>query len=606
MTAPMSRLDEPAELQPEQPLLSIRDLRVSFPAGRSDIPPAVDGLNLDLPPAGALALVGESGSGKTVGTRAAIGLLPPSARVAGEAVFEGRDLITMPEEELRSLRGRRIGMVFQNAMEAFNPTLRLKRQLTEHLLWHKLCRRKDALRWAVEAMDRVGIPEPDKRIRMYPFQFSGGMLQRAMIAMAIVTRPALLIADEPTTALDVTVQRQVLDLLKDLRSDGLAILMITHDLGVARYTCDDVLVLRHGRVVETGRMATFGDEATEPYSRHLIESAIDFDAATGSGDETAARASDGSDVASAPTPLIAASGLNKIFSTSGGDVHAVIDVDLDIRKDEAVAVVGQSGSGKSTLARLLMGLIDATSGTVCYRGRDLLSAGSSTMREFRRSVQMVFQNPYGSLLPHLSVIANVAEPLRLHRVTGPRGRTERARELLDLVGIPADLQEHYPRQLSGGQQQRVAIARALALDPAVLVCDEPTSALDVSIQAEILDLLSGLRERLGLSLLFVTHNLAVAQRLCDRIVVMADGLIVETAPTAELFTRPGHPYTRALLSAVMPTHGDPLPLVRRPTTIGRGPLIEITADHRVRQDLEDHHQPTAVRDPARPARAQED
>jgi peptide/nickel transport system ATP-binding protein len=606
MTAPMSRLDEPAELQPEQPLLSIRDLRVSFPAGRSDIPPAVDGLNLDLPPAGALALVGESGSGKTVGTRAAIGLLPPSARVAGEAVFEGRDLITMPEEELRSLRGRRIGMVFQNAMEAFNPTLTLKRQLTEHLLWHKLCRRKDALRWAVEAMDRVGIPEPDKRIRMYPFQFSGGMLQRAMIAMAIVTRPALLIADEPTTALDVTVQRQVLDLLKDLRSDGLAILMITHDLGVARYTCDDVLVLRHGRVVETGRMATFGDEATEPYSRHLIESAIDFDAATGSGDETAARASDGSDVASAPTPLIAASGLNKIFSTSGGDVHAVIDVDLDIRKDEAVAVVGQSGSGKSTLARLLMGLIDATSGTVCYRGRDLLSAGSSTMREFRRSVQMVFQNPYGSLLPHLSVIANVAEPLRLHRVTGPRGRTERARELLDLVGIPADLQEHYPRQLSGGQQQRVAIARALALDPAVLVCDEPTSALDVSIQAEILDLLSGLRERLGLSLLFVTHNLAVAQRLCDRIVVMADGLIVETAPTAELFTRPGHPYTRALLSAVMPTHGDPLPLVRRPTTIGRGPLIEITADHRVRQDLEDHHQPTAVRDPARPARAQED
>jgi peptide/nickel transport system ATP-binding protein len=497
-------------------------------------------------------------------------------------------------------------MVFQNAMEAFNPTLTLKRQLTEHLLWHKLCRRKDALRWAVEATDRVGIPEPDKRIRMYPFQFSGGMLQRAMIAMAIVTRPALLIADEPTTALDVTVQRQVLDLLKDLRSDGLAILMITHDLGVARYTCDDVLVLRHGRVVETGRMATFGDEATEPYSRHLIESAIDFDAATGSGDETAARASDGSDVASAPTPLIAASGLNKIFSTSGGDVHAVIDVDLDIRKDEAVAVVGQSGSGKSTLARLLMGLIDATSGTVCYRGRDLLSAGSSTMREFRRSVQMVFQNPYGSLLPHLSVIANVAEPLRLHRVTGPRGRTERARELLDLVGIPADLQEHYPRQLSGGQQQRVAIARALALDPAVLVCDEPTSALDVSIQAEILDLLSGLRERLGLSLLFVTHNLAVAQRLCDRIVVMADGLIVETAPTAELFTRPGHPYTRALLSAVMPTHGDPLPLVRRPTTIGRGPLIEITADHRVRQDLEDHHQPTAVRDPARPARAQED
>ncbi|QGN32979.1 ABC transporter ATP-binding protein [Microlunatus sp. Gsoil 973] len=606
MTAPVPRLDDRADLDPRQPLLSIRDLRVSFAAGRFDDLPAVDGLSLDLPRAGALALVGESGSGKTVGTRGAIGLLPPSARVAGEALFDGRDLISMPEEQLRSLRGRRIGMVFQNAMEAFNPTLTLKRQLTEHLLWHKLCRRKDALRWAVEAMDRVGIPEPDKRIRMYPFQFSGGMLQRAMIAMAIVTRPALLIADEPTTALDVTVQRQVLDLLKDLRRDGLAMLMITHDLGVARYTCDDIVVLRHGRVVETGRMATFGEEATEPYSRHLIASAIDLDTRAGSGVETVPPVTDGADSPAAPTRLIAASRLNKIFPTSGGDVPAVIDVDLEIGQDEAVAVVGQSGSGKSTLARLLMGLIDATSGTVSYRGRDLHSAGSSTMRQFRRSVQMVFQNPYGSLLPHLSVVANVAEPLRLHRVAGSRGRTERARELLDLVGIPADLQEHYPRQLSGGQQQRVAIARALALDPAVLVCDEPTSALDVSIQAEILDLLSGLRERLGLSLLFVTHNLAVAQRLCDRIVVMADGLIVEMAPTEELFTRPGHPYTKALLSAVMPTHGDPLPLVRRPATIGRGALIEINSDHWVRQDLEDRHQPTAGRDPARSARVQED
>ena len=608
-------------------LLSVRDLRVRFANKRTE---AVAGLDLDLPAAGALALVGESGSGKTVSMRAILRLLPGSAQVSGRADFGGHDLIAMPEADLRSLRGRRIGMVFQNAMEAFNPTLTLKRQLTEHLLWHRICGRKESLDRAVEAMDRVGIPEPQKRIRMYPFQFSGGMLQRAMIAMAVVTQPELLIADEPTTALDVTVQRQVLDLLKDLRRDGLAMIMITHDLGVARYTCDDVVVMRHGGVVESGRMRDFARTATEPYSRQLIASAIDIDFtepgnATDDSTEVASSAAPGTGN-KAKTPnaeepmLIAASDLSKVFQVPGGEVHAVSDVDLTIRSGEAIGVVGQSGSGKSTLARLIMRLIDTSSGEISFQGSDLLAADGRELRKFRRSAQMVFQNPYGSLLPHLSVVANVAEPLRLHRTMGARERITRARELLDLVGIPADLQEHYPRQLSGGQQQRVAIARALALEPALLVCDEPTSALDVSIQAEILKLLGDLRQRLSLSLLFVTHNLAVAQKLCDRIIVMADGLIVESAPTAALFTRPSHPYTKALLSAVLPAHSDPLPPQSRPEVIGAGELIEIGPGHWVRQaaenqgsnnpgpqkhDSENSHHPPAGRDTTHPAILQE-
>jgi ABC-type glutathione transport system ATPase component len=341
----------------------------------------------------------------------------------------------------------------------------------------------------------------------------------------------------------------------------------------------------------------------------LIASAIDIDFggstdATGSGDRVAdddagtESEDNGKDAApsqpradSAPSQMLTVTDLSKIFHVPGGDVHAVSDVDLTIHRGEAIGVVGQSGSGKSTLARLIMRLVDASSGSISFQGSDLLSADSTALRSFRRSAQMVFQNPYGSLLPHLSVVDNVGEPLRLHRAARPGARTARARELLELVGIASDLHEHYPRQLSGGQQQRVAIARALALEPTLLVCDEPTSALDVSIQAEILRLLSDLRRRLSLSLLFVTHNLAVAQQLCDRIVVMADGLIVETAPTRRLFNQASHPYTKALLSAVLPAHTDPLPPQASPKTIDRGRLVEVGPGHWVRQSTD--HVPAA-------------
>lgn len=586
MAAEPSTVDGQHDDAPGHALLSIRDLDIRFQNRMGHDHHAVDGLSLDLPAGKAVAVVGESGSGKTVSMRSLLRLLPAAARVTGEARFGGRDLIGMPSQELRTISGQQIGMVFQNAMEAFNPTRTLKQQLTEHLRWHNVCKRKEAVERAVDVLDRVGIPEPNRRIRMYPFQLSGGMLQRAMIGMAIIGRPQLLIADEPTTAMDVTVQRQVLDLLRDLRrSDDLSLIMITHDLGVARYTCDDVVVMREGKVVETGSMIDFERAASHPYSRELLDAALDVDTTPAPPTDTAATSTPpiSSDSPEPGQTLLHASDLGKIFEGTGGIVHAVTSVNLSIGAGEAIGVVGESGSGKSTLARLLLRLLDASSGEISFAGTDLAAASNRQLRGVRQSVQMVFQNPYGSLMPHMSVAANVAEPLRVHRVGTTAKRRTRARELLDMVGIPRQRRDHYPRQLSGGQQQRVAIARALALEPELLVCDEPTSALDVSIQAEILQLLADLRQRLNLSLLFITHNLAVAQQLCDRIIVMARGHIVETARTPDLFASPTHAYTRELLAAVLPVHGEPLDF--QPTTgsdIDLGTLTEIAPRHWVR------------------------
>ncbi|TDE01973.1 dipeptide ABC transporter ATP-binding protein [Jiangella asiatica] len=556
-----------------EPLLSVRDLRVAFRDRSGAMAPAAN-LSVDVPANGSLAVVGESGSGKTVSMRALLGLLPATAVVSGEAHFGGRDLIGLPEPELRKVRGPGIGMIFQNAMSALNPTRTLKVQLTEHLRWHGSCDRKTAVRRAVEALDRVGIPEPDRRIRMYPFQLSGGMRQRAMIAMSIVAGPRLLIADEPTTAVDVTIQRQVLDVLKQLRDDGLAIIMITHDLGVARYFCDDVVVMKDGRMVETATMKRFIADAREPYSRKLLDAAPDIDLRV---------EPDQSPAPSDRNQLLQARDLVKVFHGRGGDVHAVDDVSVTVGANETVGVVGESGSGKSTLARLLMRLVEPSSGEVTFDGHDLLAARRSELHALRRRVQMVFQNPYGSLLPHATVAANIVEPLRVHHVGTPAQRRARAVELLELVGIPVHRADQYPRQFSGGQQQRIAIARALALEPQLLVCDEPTSALDVSIQAQILDLLDDLKHRLGLSMLFITHNLAVAQRLCDRVVVMASGHIVESAPSSQLFAQPQHPYTRALLAAALPVRSDPPPWQPATSIDTRsGELVEVTPQHWVR------------------------
>ncbi|WP_129665679.1 dipeptide ABC transporter ATP-binding protein [Phytoactinopolyspora endophytica] len=605
-------------------LLSVRELAVEFRNRRGEVSAAVNRLDMEVPVGGAVAIVGESGSGKTVSMRAMLRLLPETAQVSGSALLAGEDLLALPEPKLRAVRGQQVGMVFQNAMSALNPTRTLKVQLTEHLRWHGIATGREATQRAVEALDRVGIPEPAERIRMYPFQLSGGQRQRAMIAMAIVAGPQLLIADEPTTALDVTVQRQVLDVLKQLREDGMATVMITHDLGVAKYLCDEVVVMRHGDVVESAPVRTFITNAQHAYSQQLLDTALDVDTTADERDTSFATADKGA-TTGAPargartevpavnvgeqrrdvetsridesgttvtaegyaTELIWAQDLAKVFHGRGGDVHAVTDVNFAIAARETLGVVGESGSGKSTLARLITRLVEPSAGSVSFDGHDMLTAAGRELKGLRRRVQMVFQNPYASLLPHLTVAANVHEPLRVHGVGSKAEREARAVELLDLVGIPRERVNQYPRQFSGGQQQRVAIARALALEPELLVCDEPTSALDVSIQAQVLDLLEDLQSRLGLSMLFITHNLAVAQRLCDRIIVMASGHIMETASTPRLFGRPQHPYTQALLAAVLPIHGEPPPWTHNPDVAvdTSGELVETSPGHWVRMSV---------------------
>lgn len=563
------------------PLLSVQDLTVGFARRDGSIFEAVKGLSFDIEPGQATAIVGESGSGKTVSMRAMLRLLPQTAKVGGQAKFEGADLISMPTPKLRKLRGRSISMVFQNAMEAMNPTVPLKRQLTEHLLWHGICDRKEANRRAIEALGGVGIPEPERRIKMYPFQLSGGMRQRAMIAMAMVSQPSLLIADEPTTAVDVTIQRQILDLLAELKDNGLAIIMITHDLGVARHFCDDVVVMNKGIAVEKAPTLDFVTNPRDDYSKHLLNAAMDVgDTEHLSAEPTLLRKET---TKTSTGLLVEVSDISKVFDGRGGSLRAVDDVSVTIGRGETIGVVGESGSGKSTLARLIMRLIEPTDGDVRYGGDDLLAAHGEKLRLLRKRMQMVFQNPYGSLLPNYTVNDNVSEPLKIHKIGDKKSRRDKAAELLRLVGIPPERGDQYPRQFSGGQQQRVAIARALALEPELLVCDEPTSALDVSIQAQILNLLRELQDKLGFAMLFITHNLAVAENLSDRIIVMSQGRIVESAATAAIFTAPQHPYTQTLLAAVLPVRGAAPPAPEVPwdgTTTGE--LVETAPGHYVR------------------------
>lgn len=529
------------------PLLTIRDLTVGFalPDGVKDV---VHGLDLSLPRSGALALVGESGSGKSVSMRSILGLLPSNARVRGSAVLSPQDgaeldLVGAGESRLQRVRGNQIGMVFQNAMEAFNPSVPLGRQLAEALLWHGACDRRTAYRRAVEALADVGIPEPERRIKMYPFQLSGGMRQRAMIAMAIIARPELIIADEPTTALDVTVQKQILDLLAELRDRGMALLMITHDLGVARYLCDDAVVLRHGQLVEEAPVEQLLTSARDPYSQSLVDAALDL-----GGESPQLPDEDGDEV----EPLVRAESLTKVFSSRGGHVVAVDNVSFTLEPGSTLSVVGESGSGKSTLARMALHLITPTSGAVTFDGNALADLSASELRLVRRDMQMVFQSPYGSLLPSSTVSENIGEPLRINRIGTKAERRAKAAELLRLVELDTGYLDFYPRQLSGGQQQRVAIARALALEPKFLVADEPTSALDASVQVQVLDLLHGLQEQLGFAMLLITHNLAVAERLAHQVMVMQHGKVVEHGPIEQVFRSPSEEYTRDLLDAVLP------------------------------------------------------
>ncbi|ATL81688.1 dipeptide ABC transporter ATP-binding protein [Streptomyces malaysiensis] len=550
-----------------EPLLSIRGLEVSYRTG-DGAPPAVRGVDLDIAPGEVLALVGESGSGKSTTAHAVIGLLPPGGRVdGGRILFDGTDLATAGERELRARRGRDIGLIPQDPMVSLNPVQRIGRQVAEVLLIHGLADRASAPAEAVRILGQAGLPDPEVRARQYPHELSGGMRQRVLIAIAVAARPRLVIADEPTSALDVTVQRRILDHIETLtRQAGTAVLLITHDLGVAADRARRIAVMSEGRIVETGRTRDVLTAPRHPYTRRLLASAPSVaterarvrvrvreeapaDGPSGAGAGGTGAGGTGADLV--VTDLVVAEGLVKEFAARGrAPVRAVAAVDFRIRRGECFALVGESGSGKSTTARMVARLTDPTEGRIRFDGQDITALSGRALRRLRRRVQLVYQNPYSSLDPRRSVADAVTEPLRAFRVGDRAARLRRAAELLDRVALPATTLRRRPGELSGGQRQRVAIARALALGPDLVICDEPVSALDVSVQARILELLAEFQRDLGLSYLFISHDLAVVRQIADRVGVMRDGRLLETGTTDRVFAAPSHPYTEELLAAI--------------------------------------------------------
>jgi len=524
-------------------LLSVRNLVVDFhlPGG---VLRAVDGIDLDVHPAATLGVVGESGSGKTVTMLAALGLLPPPpyCTVTGSVLLEGRDLLRMRRSELRAIRGRAIGMVFQDPMTSLHPSLRVVDQIAEALLVHdRALSAARARTAALELLERVGVPAAGRRARDYPHEWSGGMRQRAMIAIAIANSPRLLVLDEPTTALDVTIQAQILDVLRAARDDtGAAAVLITHDLGVVAELADEVAVMRSGTVVERAAVADLFAAPGHEHTRTLLAALPRLD-----------RPPPPRPVVAPAAPVLAVQSLVTSHRQDGGQVvRAVDEVSLSLRPGETLGLVGESGCGKSTLARTILRLIEPERGRVAFAGSDISGARGRALRPVRRALSIVFQDPYAALNPRMTVGQIVAQPLLIARSYRGSARSRRVAELLDLVGLDASMAARMPAQLSGGQRQRVGIARALALSPSAIVLDEPVSSLDVSIQAQVVELLGRLQRELGLAYLFIAHDLALVRNLSDRVAVMYLGQIVEEGTREQVYERPTHPYTQSLLSAV--------------------------------------------------------
>ncbi len=498
-------------------------------------------MSLALEPNEILCVVGESGSGKSMTANAVLGLLPPGVRaVAGRILFDGRDLLRFAENDLRRVRGARIGMIFQEPMTALNPLRTIGDQIGEMFRIHTGFGRSEIERRVLTLLEEVHIPDPAAASRAYPHELSGGQRQRAMIAMALALEPAVLIADEPTTALDVTTQARILHLIRDLqRRKGTAVLFITHDFGVVAEIADRIVVMQHGAVVEQGAAAAMLNRPQHPYTQALIAAVPPL-------------APPPAKPVAGP-PILTIEGMTKTYRSGRlfrrRTVDAVRDVHLALMKGSTLGIVGESGSGKSTLARCIVRLLDPDAGSIRLDGIDLAALSRRELRARTRRVQMVFQDPYGSLNPRRRAGELVAQGPMVHGM--PRAEAlARARALFDLVGLDPEAVGRYPHEFSGGQRQRIGLARALALEPDVLVADEPVSALDVSVQAQVLRLLADLKERLGLSMIFITHDLRVAAQVCDRIAVMKDGTVVEEGIAADVFAAPRHAYTQALLAAV--------------------------------------------------------
>ena len=618
-------------------VLLVRDLKIEFhvPEG---VVKAVDGVSFRVPRGKTVAIVGESGSGKTVISQAIMGILPKPARItSGEIVFfdpkkPGNfvDIAKLGPDGriMRDLRGGRISIIFQEPMTSLSPLHTIGDQIGEACRLHSGCSQTEGLKRSAEMLELVSFPEPALAVHKYPFELSGGLRQRAMIAMALICNPAILIADEPTTALDVTIQAQILKLMNDLSDTfGMAILFITHDLGVVANMADEIVVMYHGKVMECGSLHDIFHRAEHPYLKALLRAVPRFGMKPGERlvpireikTEGAHLLAERRHIPAAKEdePLLRVDNMSKTFGTRktsilgskpGGSHLAVDDISFYIERGECLGLVGESGCGKTTAAKMVMRAISADEGEIAFNDRgdafDVRALHGADMLAYRRKVQYIFQDPFGSLNPRMTVFDIVSEPLVIHKIGTAEERYEQVKELVQLVGLNVSFMRRYPHSFSGGQRQRIGIARALALRPALLICDEPVSALDVSIQAQVLNLLKDLQDQLGLTYLFISHNLAVVDYIADRIAVMCAGRLVEMAPRAELFSNPIHPYTKALLSAVPKTDPDarldltalmagkasepsawPAPY----TTTGdlRPHLLEVSEGHFVRAALDD-------------------
>lgn len=553
----------------QQPLLSVRDLKISFTTDKVERE-VVHGTNFDVYPGETVAIVGESGSGKSTTMHAVINLLPGTGKITnGSVLWKGKELVGVSRNEMERLRGREIGLVPQDPMSNLNPVWSVGFQVEEAIRANGVAKGRKAVKErAIEVLKQAGLADAERRMKQYPHQFSGGMKQRALIGIGLSAEPDLLIADEPTSALDVTVQKVVLDHLQTLTEEsGTALVFITHDLGLAAERAEKLIVMYQGNIVESGPSREILQRPQHPYTKRLVAAAPSI--ASRRIDVSAAPVTQTTDVVDVTQlaelgderrinygeEVIKVEGLNKVYKLRKGnfgseDLHAVRDANFVIHRGETMALVGESGSGKSTIAKMVLQLEKPTSGKITIDGADTSKLNSSELFTLRRKLQPVFQDPYGSLDPLHNIGNTIMEPLNVHKVGDPPDRKRRVLELLDQVSLPRELATRYPNELSGGQRQRVAVARGLALKPDILVLDEAVSALDVLVQAQILDLLAELQRDLGLTYLFITHDLAVVRLIADRVCVMQQGQIVEQATTTEVFDNPTQEYTRNLLAAI--------------------------------------------------------